>query len=437
VRRAALLVLAAVLCACGATGGGGRRLPGLEERVPAEAWSRLLLVRESLRANDLDAARAELASVCRLVPDEPEPALLMQEVELRLLEQGAPLSALLPAGPDEAADPGAPAPESAAGAPDALGDVSAYCAREEAAAEREAGFNACLRAARVATDSARAEVWLTRAEIARPASAWVAYARAHRMWTLGRDQREARGELERALQLDAGLLPALRLRAALEAREGRAEDALVALESWLEPAREDPCVWPDELRAAELDRGALLILTGEPKDAQKHLERLIGLSSIERARRDLLLAAAHEARNQPIEALQAAQAAGMHTDAEPLALQQQALLYELWLQDLSAARAAWERVLAGASADGPGAPSAGAASVAAGLGGATDAGSGSGTGTKGGSGSSARGGNGSSAEDSGAALQALLLRVQARAHIERIDRELARRKAQAGAPTSR
>lgn len=385
--RTLLAVLVAVFAAagCGGPGVARARGPSLEQRVGAEAWSRLLLVRESLRANELESARAELVSVCRLAPSAAEPALLLQEVELRLVERGWWPE---PRDSKEAAQP-----------LDVPAALAAYAEREQAAATAQPGFVACLRAARVAVDAAAAETWLAAAEAALPDNAWVPYARAHRLWTSGTGQREARKQLLRALELDGGLLPALRLYAALEAREGRAQDALVALERWLEPARVDPCVWPADLRAAALDRAALLVLADEAGDAVDVLEGLVELTAAERARRDLLLAAAHEARDDPVRALRSAQEAALHTTSELLALQQQALLYELWLQDYGAARTAWERVLAAAAAVAP-EPSDRPAGGAAG---------------------------------GGAALQALLLRVQARAHITRVERELERRRAAAQA----
>jgi hypothetical protein len=326
----ALELVAASVCASGCRGTGGRRASGptLEQRVGAEAWSRLLLVRESLRANELDAARAELESVCRLVPEEVEPALLLQEVELRLIESGA-------WAPRVATESVGSVPATAAAA------LDAYFAAECASTVEHPSFVAYLRAARVAPDAEQAEAFLAAADALRPDNAWVPYARAHRLWTSGSEQRRARKELERALELDPGLLPALRLHAALQAREGRASDALDALDRWLEPAREHPSVWPADLRNADLDRGALLVLAGEPRAAKKLLGGLVELSAAERARRDLLLAAAHEARDEPVDALRAAQAAALHPAGELLALQQQALLYELWLQDYATARTAW------------------------------------------------------------------------------------------------
>lgn len=393
----------ALLLACGAfapgCGGPGRarsRGPTLEQRVGTEAWARLLLVRESLRANELDSARAELESVCRLVPDEVEPALLLQEVELRLIEAGAWIEPAREAAESAAAESAAAPPRTPQDA------LRRYVELEQQRAAEAPSFVALLRAARVTSDPEQAEARLAAADELQPDNAWVPYARAHRLWTSGSEQRRARQSLQRALELDPGLLPALRLSAALQAREGRAADALEALDLWLEPAREDPCVWPADLRNADLDRGALLVLAGEARDAEKLLEGLVELSAAERARRDLLLAAAHEARDQPVEALRAAQAAALNPAGELLALQQQALLYELWLQDYATARTAWERVLAAAS----GAPSVPAAEPGA-----------------------------RAASDGGAALQSLLLRVQARAHIERVDRELARRRDAARAGT--
>lgn len=200
-----------------------------------------------------------------------------------------------------------------------------------------------LLAARLETDQEAAYEDLADALELEPDSAWVHYALAHHFARAGRWP-EAQGRLERALILDGGHLGARRLETLFLARSGSREGAIAALERWVGACADNPFYSAREVDAARMDLAQLYVLDGRPDVARATLGELDGAEG-GGARARELLAAVEQAEGRPSEALLAAREAELAGSVGSLPLLQQALLQEESLGDLQAARAAWLRVL--------------------------------------------------------------------------------------------
>jgi hypothetical protein len=129
------------------------------------------------------------------------------------------------------------------------------------------------------------------------------------------------------------------------ARGGSVEAAIPALEVWLDKARGDLAVDARLVHEAELDLALLAVLDGDPKRAR---EILSGLNDrdVDARRKWTAIAATDQALGEIRASLEAAQRAEQQAPGEILPVVQQALLYESWLGDPDAAEAAWTRALA-------------------------------------------------------------------------------------------
>ncbi len=214
-------------------------------------------------------------------------------------------------------------------------------AREQAAAE--GGFLPQLLAARLETDPAAAIVAARAAIEANPQSPWGHYVEAFLLAASG-DWVAAQRSNARALELDGGHRAAARLEAAILARAGQLEAAIVALRAWLAAVESDPRVSPAARAGARLDLAQLLVLVRDEDAALAELARL-PTDGGERVRRACLEAAALQGLGRPFEALAASQRAAEADRDALVPLVQQALLQQHHLRDEQAARALWERIL--------------------------------------------------------------------------------------------
>ncbi len=215
-------------------------------------------------------------------------------------------------------------------------------ARERAAAE--GGFLPQLLAARLETDPAAALVAARAAIEANSQSPWGHYAEAFLLAASG-DWVAAQRSNARALELDGGHRSAARLEAAILARAGQLEAAIVALRAWLAAVEADPRVSPATRAGARLDLAQLLVLVRDEDAALAELARL-PMDGDERVRRACLEAAALQGLGRPVEALAASERAAEADRDALVPLVQQALLQQHHLRDAQAARALWERILA-------------------------------------------------------------------------------------------
>jgi predicted Zn-dependent protease len=140
-------------------------------------------------------------------------------------------------------------------------------------AELAPGVPLLVLAARAEPDPIAAEVWLARAEALDADCAWVHHARAFLAFREGRLD-EARLALERALASDPGHLAARRLEIRVLARDGATEAARSRLAGWIERAAHDPRVLPRDLAEARLDQALLSIGAQDLADAEQALDEL-------------------------------------------------------------------------------------------------------------------------------------------------------------------
>lgn len=298
-------------------------------RAASLARYELVHARALSEAGDLLGAWRLLDAVRDEFPDDVGIGAWVQDLELELLSRAAPLPAAL-AGEGAADDPA-----------DAL--RRSYARR----AEDEPDASALVLAARLESDALAAENLLDRALDLDPASAWAYYGLAHAILRQpGRRGRwtAAHEALERALQLDPGLIPARRLEAWMAAEEGSSGPASRTLRVWLEQTRDDPRVASKERVRAEIDLAILWILEGSAGAAQELLVDLEG-TRVDRERRLAALAVAEQASGDEAAALDAARRAQDAGRDELLPSIQEALLYEHWLDDRAAARALWNDVV--------------------------------------------------------------------------------------------
>jgi tetratricopeptide (TPR) repeat protein len=216
-------------------------------------------------------------------------------------------------------------------------------AEAEQRAARDPSPTALLLAARLDPDPESARRRIERALELDESCAWAHYALAHLEARSG-FWREAQQRLARALELDPGNPSARRLEAGLLARDGKVDEATRAYEAWIEATEDDALVDPLARLMAQLDLAQLYLLDGHQARARSVLLS-IPERSAEPARRLCILAAVEQAAGRPERALELAQSAEVQAPRDSLPLQQQAALYEDWLESPEAAARAWERVL--------------------------------------------------------------------------------------------
>jgi tetratricopeptide (TPR) repeat protein len=214
--------------------------------------------------------------------------------------------------------------------------------RERAAREGN-DFVALLLAARLEPQPEVARTWLERAAAVRPNEVWVSYAFAHLEASRG-DWARAASHLKRALELEPAHAPSRRMEAALLARRGQRQQAIAALERWLERTAEDPLIGADDRAEAALDLAQLLIQEQRLSRARAVLSK-VDRRGTSRARALTCEAALLQADGQSARALERSREAQAADPLDPLPVVQEALLYENEMGDPRAALAAWQRVL--------------------------------------------------------------------------------------------
>ena len=321
-RCAPILLGSILLCSgCGATlesGVGGQELalvplqPGVAEILDG--------ARESLRAGDVSGASDRYSGLVEAHPDDPWLAVLYQETRYQFAQglSGEEAEVLVE------------------------NLRSSYRAKAEAS---PTPMNLLL-AARSETDSYAALYLTERALALDPAFAWGRYARAHTLSELGKMQ-AAKAEVERAIRLDPGLLPAWRLLAWLRSRAGERDLAIETWSSWLGAVSDDSRVSDAARYEAICDLGVLLVR------AKRHEEAMILLDTAlvdqapldESSRSSSLLAVAASEAGALEEALAALRVARESDPLQLLFIVQEALLLERLEPQSEAAHDAWAEVI--------------------------------------------------------------------------------------------
>lgn len=288
--------------------------------------------RANLAAGNHEVARAELARLAERDPENLVVGALLQDVELEILA---------------AARRGvAPEDEALARLARDADPEGALARRYTRSAEETPSVARLVLAARLERDTTVALVLLDRALVLDPRSAWAHYGRAHTQLT-DRDDEDrwsrAREAVEAALAAEPGFLRARRLRAWMLAEEGQKEQALAALDAWLEASLDDPRVDPEVRVEARLDRALLLVLTGSPERAVRELEALEG-EERGRTRRLTLLAVAELERGDLERALDTTLRAEGAERGSVLPLVQRALLLERFKNDPEGAEELWRAI---------------------------------------------------------------------------------------------
>lgn len=320
-----LALAAGALLVSACWSAGVRSIP--DTRTPYDALGDAELRTFADARAEFDAARFDSARgvFARLVAEHPDSIVAgtwLQECEVALATSAAPNT---------------PAPDGAS----ALDVLRAHYA---ARAEESPSAANCVLAARLAESEENARKFLDRAAELDPACVWVPYARAF-LAAKNSSWDEVRRQLDRARAADPGHMPTRWLECWMLARAGRTDEAQTSLETWIEKARGDVRVDGKLVLEARIDLALVRVLDGDARGAQSLLDEL------ERegrggARERLVEAAAEESLGDRERALAAAQAAAELAPKELLPVVQQALLYELWLNDPAAAEAAWTNVLA-------------------------------------------------------------------------------------------
>jgi tetratricopeptide (TPR) repeat protein len=203
-----------------------------------------------------------------------------------------------------------------------------------------------LLAARSETDPYAALYLAERALALDPAFAWGHYARAHTLSQLGKME-AAKAEVERAIQLDPGLLPAWRLLAWLRSRAGERDLAIETWGLWLEAVSGDPRVSGTARSEAICDLGVLLVRAKRYEEATVLLDAtLVDLAHSDlTSRSSSVLAVAASEIGALEEALAALRVARESDPLELLFIVQEALLLERLEPHSEAAHAAWAEVI--------------------------------------------------------------------------------------------
>jgi len=286
--------------------------------------------RERMEAREWVRAYELMAPLASAQPGNIQIGTWLQELELKLIEEGL--------AQDE--------PELASIA--AEDEPFAALRRTYAQrAESTPSAPAFVLAARLEEDAIAAERLLRRAIEIDSECSWAHYGRAHALLrNKGEEDRwqASRTALSRALEIEPGHLAARRLQSWMLVQEGAIDEATSALETWLEATRGDLRVAEDERVEVSLDLAMTLVLAGSSGAARDLLVSLEG-TSVARARRLMILAAAEQALGDQLAALDAARRAEGAAETGVLPLVQQALLYQYFIGDLEAAEAEWNEVL--------------------------------------------------------------------------------------------
>lgn len=335
---AAVLVCASALCAA-CRSSGAEPIPDSTspyDVLPDAPRAEFDAARREMEAGRLMPAQARLTRLAVEHPDNIEIGVWLQEAEIAAVlgDASTRTASVVPSAPPRADA------ESPAGDP-RLDELRRRYARQ---AEEHPTAARWVLAARLEPDEIAAKVLLDRAQVIDPRCAWVHYARA---WLAARASRwpEVTSEIALAKQMDPGHMPTRWLDAWMLARGGSVEAAIPALEVWLDKARGDLAVDARLVHEAELDLALLAVLDGDPKRAR---EILSGLNDrdVDARRKWTAIAATDQALGEIRASLEAAQRAEQQAPGEILPVVQQALLYESWLGDPDAAEAAWTRALA-------------------------------------------------------------------------------------------
>lgn len=211
-------------------------------------------------------------------------------------------------------------------------------------AELEPSALNLLLAARVEPDPVRAHAYAQRALELAPKQPWTHYALGFLEARAG-GWSEARAHVDEALVLDPGHRPARRLEAAILARSGELEEAVDALQVWLEAVEGDPRVSSDERALARLDLAQVFAQLGDDESALAALDALPdwGGRTLQRL---CLQAAVQQGLGHPSEARDTTRAAQSRDPNAVMPLVQEALLLQHHLDDPKAALEAWQAVLA-------------------------------------------------------------------------------------------
>lgn len=283
--------------------------PGAHARLDAGTRAELRGVVIAFEEGRLEVARERIAELSRWWGDDVHVAIWAQEIELAW--RGGAAAELRDQYRDRAE--GSPTPL------------------------------AWLLAARLEDDDPAARLLLQKALDLDPGFAWGYYGLAHTHARAG-EIPKALEALERVFELEPRHLPALRLYGWCQAQGGEPAVAIAACEAWLERSEEDLLATRETRAVVILDLALVLLGEGDPEHAE---ELIAGLAPgrVDEVRRLAALAAAEQAEGHPQAALETAEEAIARSPLAPLPAVQRALLLELWLGDVEAARAAWRRVL--------------------------------------------------------------------------------------------
>jgi tetratricopeptide (TPR) repeat protein len=315
-------LFASLVASCGAPRAFTAE-PGAYDRVP-EAWGEsLFAARLAFERGEMHVAHGLVAPLCLDVPRLLPVRVFLQEIELALLSSEGRLGEL-----------------TASTAPEAR---AVLARRYEERAEVEPRAEGYVLAARLAADGEEALALLAEADTIDSRCVWVHYGRAWWYYQL-RDFKKARESLRTALRLDGGHLPSLRLHATLLAGAGEGDEAAAALEVWLARTAEDPLFSAAERADALLDLAALEVLADEPKAALELLEELDPRAVRDPVRAEEVRAAAHDARGELTQALEAVRRARAQRPDVLLPIVQQALLLQS-AGDVEGERRTWQHLL--------------------------------------------------------------------------------------------
>ncbi|MEX1023725.1 MAG: hypothetical protein WD226_01490 [Planctomycetota bacterium] len=313
-------LVALVVLAC-----GGRRAyapsPGPYDRIGATGLELMSDACRRLAVGDLDGAESLLFELLELQPRYMNAAILLQELELERLQRAG--SSLERARRE-------------------LAERALEFAERHA--EEHERLIAWLLHARLAPDRETATPSLDRAAAIDPRNVWVAYGRA--WWAYhDRDFKTARERVREAFAIDGGHLETLRLHARLEAGGGQTKQAIDALRTWIARASQRPSVTPERIAAAEIDLAALLVTEEQPDEALELLATLdvAALPDRERARAELVRAAAFEGAELDRLALRSAERAGRLDRENLLPYVHRAMLLDI--SDPDAAEETWRELL--------------------------------------------------------------------------------------------
>lgn len=330
--RTWLVVISLLFVAC-----GGRRqswspsAAGPFDALPAEDGIRFRGACSSLERGEALEARTVLADIAERHPDNVPVGIWLQEAQL------AAGGLVLPEHPSPRGD-GATADD------DPLARLRARYLEAAEAAPSSARY---VLAARLEPDVSAATELLDRALALDPRCAWAHYGKAF-LAMRSKSWHAARESIARALEVDPGHLRARRLQAVMLARGGALDDAIEALEAWIDYAGTDPTIERSLVAETQVDLALLLIVSGESDRARRVLDGVHGSGRVD-GRRYATLAACEQAREEWRMALDAAEQAEALEPGDPLPIVQQALLYEYWLDDSQAATDAWRRVIEASS----------------------------------------------------------------------------------------